>query len=108
MKTIKLNPTVANNLTKAVAATRSNSNFRQGVRAANSDSADPVYWCGYTTAAGTFMLEYCVKKNKETETNFVNWAKVSGPDDLVERFCKLAEHFEYVEVNETNLELPEL
>jgi hypothetical protein len=33
-----------------------------------------------------FMIEFCTKTNTQTKENFVNWARVSGPDIAVTNF----------------------
>jgi len=81
-------------------------NYVQDARIAQSHGGDTVYTI--YNKESKFFLEYCVKERKVDSKKFVNWARVHGPDELVDKFLLAVGHMDYKEVNINKVEIPQL
>ena len=81
--------------------------YKQRGRPAQSHGGDPVYSI-YDEEVTKFLLEYCQKVRKADGKRFVNWARVTGPDHLVDRFLRAVGHIDYREEVINQVEIPQL
>jgi len=58
--------------------------YKKFSRSASKGSGDDVHVI--LNSKTKFMIEFCTKTNTVTKENFVNWARVSGPDAAVSTF----------------------
>lgn len=62
--------------------------YISGSRGATSGSGDIVYYL--RDPKTNFLLEYCVKTVENV--NYVNWARVTAPENIIERFTTAVEY----------------
>jgi len=99
------NNTNLNSLTELVAKLQK-MNYVQDARIAQSHGGDTVFTI-YNQET-KFFLEYCVKERKVDGKKFVNWARVHGEDELVDKFLRAVGHIDYKEVNINKVVIPQL
>ena len=81
-------------------------NYVQGAREAQSHGGDTVFTI-YNKET-KFFLEYCVKERKADGKLFVNWARVTGPDELVDKFLLAVGHIDYTAKVINQVVIPQL
>jgi hypothetical protein len=55
-----------------------------------------------------FTLEYCIKARATDNKLFVNWARVTGPEEVVNKFLQAIEHVDYLVQVSNQVEIPQL
>lgn len=104
MKKVTLGTHNTRKLTETVKMMQSR-NYKQYARPAQSHGGDTVYVM--MNMETHFTLEYCVKVRKVDNKPFVNWARVVGPDEVVNKFLQAIEHVDYI-VDTNQVVIPQL
>jgi hypothetical protein len=93
MKKVTLSLQNTTNLTDVVRSLAGNSGYAMEVRIALSGSGDDVYVLRNKVSG--FTLEFCKKDRKTDGKTFVNWARVYGPEAVVDKFLAAVNYVDY-------------
>lgn len=93
MKKVTLSLQNTTNLTDVVKSLVENGGYTVEMRVAISGSGDNVYVLRNKVSG--FTLEFCKKDRKTDGKTFVNWARVYGPEAVVDKFLAAVNYVDY-------------
>jgi len=90
MKKVILKTSNTTNLTGLVLILMNKDGYKKYTRTAAQGSGDDVHVM--FNPKTRFQIEFCIKTNSQTNQNYVNWARVSGPEEVVDRFTEACKY----------------